>query len=188
MSVRLLFSAQLRSARQLAWPVARISFGHDFLKSLVRVTKRALLIALLFAGIACNPEQAKSAVLIKNDGGGDIIQYVSKYLHLQLSGERVVIDQECLSSCTLALGLLAQDQRCFTKDARLGFHAARIELGASRMSNPIGTAFFWWVYPPEVRRWISEHGGLSDKVIYLEGKELAAMYRPCRHPVRSSKN
>src|SRR6478752_9844387 len=153
----------------------------------MQTTKWALLIALVFAGFFCNAEQAKSEVLIKNDGGGDIPQYIAKYLYLQLSGERVVIDGECLSACTLALGLLAQDRRCFTNKARLGFHAARIESGTLRIREPLGTDVFWLVYPPEIRRWISKHGGLASRMIYLEGKELAAMYPPCRRSIRSLK-
>jgi hypothetical protein len=143
-------------------------------------TKWALLISLMFAGISCNAEQAKSEVLIKNDGGGDIYEYMAKYLYLQLRGERVVIDGDCLSACTLALGLLAKEQRCFTNGARLGFHAAFTESGSAQVGNPLGTDIFWSVYPAEIRRWISRHGGLTSKVIYLEGKELAAMYPPCR--------
>jgi hypothetical protein len=135
----------------------------------------------------CNAGQTKSEVLIKNDGGGDIPQYIAKYLYLQLSGEWVVIDGDCLSACTLALGLLAQDRRCFTNKTRLGFHAAYTESGTPRISNPLGTDVLWSVYPPEIRRWISRHGGLTSKIIYLEGKELAAMYPPCRRPIRSLK-
>ncbi len=149
--------------------------------------KWAFLICLVFAGISCDAEQAKSEVLIKNDGGGDIHQYIAKYLYLQLRGERVVIDGECDSACTLALGLLAKDQRCFTNKARLGFHAAWTESGTRQVRDPLGTAVFWLVYPAEIRRWISRHGGLNSRVIYLEGKELAAMYPPCRRPARSSK-
>jgi hypothetical protein len=148
----------------------------------MQATKWALLIALVFAGISCNADRAKSEVLIKNDGGGDIPQYIAKYLYLQLSGERVVIDGDCLSACTLALGLLAQDRRCFTNKARLGFHAAYTESGTPRIRNPLGTDVFWLVYPPEIRRWISRHGGLTSRMIYLEGNELAAMYPPCRRP------
>ena len=33
----------------------------------------------------------------------------------------------------------------------------------------------------------SRHGGLTSRMIYLEGKELAAMYPPCRRPIRSLK-
>jgi hypothetical protein len=146
----------------------------------MRATKWALLVSLVFAGIACNAEQAKSDVLIKNDGGGNIPQYIAKYLYLQLRGERVVIDADCLSACALALGLLAKEQRCFTNEARLGFHAAWIGFGTRQIWDPIGTAVFWLVYPAEIRRWITKHGGLTSRVIYLEGKELAAMYPPCR--------
>jgi len=148
-------------------------------------TKWVLFISLVFAGVFCNAERARSVVLIKNDGGGDIIPYVARYLDLQLRGEQVVIDGDCLSACTLVLGLVARHQRCFTNRARLGFHEAYTEHGSARLRNPIGTAIFWLVYPAEIRRWLSNHGSLTSRVIYLEGKELAAMYRPCRRPVRS---
>jgi hypothetical protein len=146
----------------------------------MRATKWALLISLAFAVISCSAEQAKSAVLIKDDGGGDIYQYFAKYLYLQWSGERVIIDGDCLSACTLVLGLVAKEQRCFTKDARFGFHAAFSESGKTQVGNALGTDIFWSVYPAKIRRWISKHGGLTSKVIYLEGKELAAMYPPCK--------
>ena len=153
----------------------------------MRATNWALLVSLVFAGISCNAQQAKADVLIKNDGGGEMLPYIAKYLYLQLRGERVAIDGDCLSACTLALGLLAKDRRCFTNEARLGFHSAYIGFGTSRITDPLGTGVFWLVYPPEIRQWISSHGGLTSKVIYLEGKELAAMYPPCRRPIRSSK-
>jgi len=153
----------------------------------MRATNWVLLISLVFAGIACNAAQAKSDVLIKNDGGGNIPQYIAKYLYLQLRGERVAIDGDCLSACTLVLGLLAKEQRCFTNEARLGFHTAWTGSDTRRIWDPLGTAVFWLVYPVKIRRWISKHGGLTSKVIYLEGKELAAMYTPCRRPIRSLK-
>jgi hypothetical protein len=168
---------------QLARFVAKIPFGRDFDRSPMRAAKWALLISLMFAGLSCSAEQAKSAILIKNDGGGDIPNYVAKYLYLQQRGERVVIDGDCLSACTLALGLLAKDRRCFTNEARLGFHAAWTEFGTTRIRDPLGTAVFWLVYPAEIRRWISKHGGLTSRLIYLKGKELAAMYPPCKRPI-----
>jgi hypothetical protein len=144
----------------------------------MQTTKWALLIALVFAGFSCNADRAKSEVLIKNDGGGDIPQYIAKYLNLQLSGERVVIDGDCLSACTLALGLLAQERRCFTNKARLGFHAAYTESGALRIRNPFGTDVFWLVYPPEIRRWISRHGGLASRMILSRGQRARCYVSP----------
>jgi hypothetical protein len=35
------------------------------------------------------------------------------------------------------------------------------------------------VYPPNVRKWIDRHGGLSEQMILLKGCELAAMVPPC---------
>jgi len=106
----------------------------------MRGTKWVLIVSLVLAGISCNAEHARSAVLIKNDGGGDIPRYVARYLYLQLSGELVVIDGDCHSACTLALGLLAKNRRCFTRQARLGFHESYTEYGSVRARNSIGTA------------------------------------------------
>ena len=35
-------------------------------------------------------------------------------------------------------------------------------------------------YPAAIRRWIKRHGGLTDRPIYLRGRELAALYPLCR--------
>ena len=35
------------------------------------------------------------------------------------------------------------------------------------------------VYPSNVRRWIDRHGGLSERLILLKGRELAAMVPAC---------
>ncbi len=146
----------------------------------MRVTKWLLLVSLAFAWVFCSAGQSKSEVLIKNDRGGDVLQYFAKYQYLQARGVRVVIDEDCLSACTMVLGLIAKNQRCFTRKARFGFHAAWDEFGKTQVENPIGTAIFLSVYPPEILQWISKHGGLTSKVIYLAGKDLAAMYAPCR--------
>src|SRR5262249_45909850 len=118
----------------------------------------------------------------QNDGGGDIPQYIAKYLYLQLSGEGVLIDGDCLSACTLALGLLAQDRRCFTNKARLGFHAAWEESGTLRIRHPLGTDVFWLVYPPEIRRWITRHGGPSSMKIFPAATAAPATFTPANAP------
>ena len=35
-------------------------------------------------------------------------------------------------------------------------------------------------YPAPVRDWISRRGGLTSRLLLLRGRELAAIYRPCR--------
>jgi hypothetical protein len=34
-------------------------------------------------------------------------------------------------------------------------------------------------YPPEIRTWISRHGGLTPQLMMMRGRELAAFYPPC---------
>ena len=35
------------------------------------------------------------------------------------------------------------------------------------------------MYPSQVRHWIAHRGGLSPRMIFLRGRQLEAMYRPC---------
>jgi hypothetical protein len=43
----------------------------------------------------------------------------------------------------------------------------------------MGTQALWKVYPATVRRWINQHGGLSRKMIYLQGRDLAGIVPSC---------
>jgi hypothetical protein len=36
------------------------------------------------------------------------------------------------------------------------------------------------VYPQHVRQWISRRGGLTQRMMFLSGRELASMYRLCQ--------
>jgi hypothetical protein len=35
------------------------------------------------------------------------------------------------------------------------------------------------VYPPDLRGWIARHGGLTSKIIYLQGRDLSAIVPAC---------
>jgi hypothetical protein len=35
------------------------------------------------------------------------------------------------------------------------------------------------MYPSAIRRWIKQRGGLTRRMIFLRGRQLAGMYRPC---------
>jgi hypothetical protein len=35
------------------------------------------------------------------------------------------------------------------------------------------------MYPPPVRKWISARGGLTQRMLFLRGKQLQSMYKPC---------
>ena len=61
---------------------------------------------------------------IANDRGGQIGRYVERYEQLRASGQSVVIDGLCASSCTIVLGAIPHERICVTRNANLAFHAA----------------------------------------------------------------
>jgi hypothetical protein len=144
---------------------------------MVKKSLTALLAAIfLLAGIGASD----AAVRIVEDGGGRIGAYVDKYQSVRSSGEMVVIDGYCASACTIVLGTVPHDKICVTARARLGFHAAWDPASNGRkITNPEATHTLYSMYPFEVRRWIDQRGGLTPHMIFLSGRELAAMYRRC---------
>jgi hypothetical protein len=139
----------------------------------------ALLLGVMLA--AAGVSSASATVRITGDAGGQIGPYLQNLAALRSSGERVIIDGPCLSACTMVLGVIPRDRICVTSRARLGFHAAwhPAENGRAVPSQG-GTQLLLAVYPPHVRSWIARHGGLSPRMLYLYGRELAAMYPTCQ--------
>ncbi len=125
---------------------------------------------------------ASATVRISGDYGGQIGRYIDRYTALRNSGEQVVIAGPCLSACTLVLGVIPRDRICVTSRARLGFHAAwhYAENRRGTVISADGTQLLMDMYPQDVRSWIAQRGGLSSQLKYLSGRELAAMYQPCR--------
>ena len=130
----------------------------------------------LLAGVGTS----HAVVRIANDPGGQIGRYVQRYDQLRASGQTVMIDGLCASSCTIVLGSIPHEKICVTRNANLAFHAAR-DFGArgQAITNPGATRMLYSMYPSQVRRWISNRGGLSPRMIYLRGRQLEMMYRPC---------
>jgi hypothetical protein len=110
---------------------------------------------------------------ISEDRGGQIGRYLQAYAAVRSSGENVVVDGNCLSACTLLLGVVPRERICATQNARFGFHAAWMPDHDGRpVTSPLGTQALWNIYPASVRRWINQHGGLSRKMIFLQGRDL----------------
>ena len=131
--------------------------------------------------LALSATDGLAVVRIKDDVGGRIGKYVEAYSAVRNSGEMVIIDGACLSACTLVLGIVPRNRICVTNRATLGFHAAWMPGPEGRpVHSAVGTQALWQVYPQHVRSWINSRGGLSRKMIFLRGKELAAMYPECR--------
>lgn len=117
---------------------------------------------------------------IGDDRGGQIGQYLHAFAELRSSGERVIIDGNCLSACTLVLGMIPRNRMCATDRARLGFHAAWLpDSDGNPVTSNVGTEALWKIYPLSVRRWINRRGGLSRQMIYMEGRDLYAFVPSC---------
>jgi hypothetical protein len=130
--------------------------------------------------LICGASSASATMLISEDRGGQIGQYLQAFAALRSSGEDVVIDGNCFSACTLVLGLIPRERICVTPRARMGFHAAWMPDETGRpVTSPMGTQALWNIYPSKVRSWIGRHGGLSRRMIFLQGHELARIVPTC---------
>lgn len=140
---------------------------------------------LLVSGVS----SASATMLISEDRGGQIGQYLQAFATLRSSGENVVIDGNCFSACTLVLGLVPRERICATNRARLGFHAAWMPDENGRpVTSPMGTQALWAIYPNKVRAWINRKGGLSRKMIFMQGDDLKGIVASCGTVTRSVKN
>ena len=140
-----------------------------------------LLTGLLAATLLLAGAGTSHAVIrIANDRGGQIGRYVERYEQLRATGQAVIIDGLCASSCTIVLAAVPHERICVTPNANLGFHAAW-DFGARGrvITNPGATRMLYSMYPSQVRHWIANRGGLSPRMIFLRGRKLEAMYRPC---------
>jgi hypothetical protein len=137
---------------------------------------------LLTAAIAAaltSPVVANATIRLANDPGGLIAAYDQRFLRARASGERIVIDGSCLSACTLAIGYVPREQICATPRAVLGFHAAWQPTPFGKAVSFPATRHMMDVYPQDVKNWIGRHGGLTPRMIFLKGPELAAMVPTC---------
>src|SRR6516164_5581052 len=147
---------------------------------------RAHLIAAAVS-TALSVTSASATEIISGDIGGKMRDYTTHFRQLRDSGEPVVIAGTCVSACTMVLGLVPSDRMCATHNAALGFHAAwMFDNSGKRVVSPSGTRDLMETYPAPVRAWIGKHGGLTPKMIYLRGRDLAAIVPPCTSSVASA--
>jgi hypothetical protein len=148
----------------------------------MRFRNLSLCVAMLAFGVT----SASASMRIVEDHGGQIGKYLQVFAMVRSTGERVVVDGDCLSACTLVLGLIPHDHICVTPRARFGFHAAWMpDLDGRPITSTGGTQALWNFYPVSVRRWINQHGGLSRRMIYLEGRSLDGIVATCDRPTQA---
>ena len=145
---------------------------------------RAFALALVFhaAGIGA----AEADVTIRDDIGGVLKKYETKYRAIAKGGEKVVIDGDCASACTILLGIVPRGNVCVTERARLGFHLWKYPL-TEFMGKVIMVPFpeyrqaelNYLYYDAKVRDWIARHGPQTIEVTWMDGAELASIYPTC---------
>lgn len=146
---------------------------------------RSCSVAVMLTALSIT--SASATVLIHDDNGGRMTDYASRFLLVRQSGERVVIDGTCLSACTMVLGLVPRNRICVTSNAVLGFHAAwQPDGGGGRVTSPPATQALMETYPSPIRAWISRQGGLTPRMMFLQGRELTAIVAPCGSTLRQA--
>ena len=137
------------------------------------------IVFVLVAVFSTLPVRADFRIL--SSSGGEVSSFLAVFARVRQSGDRVIIDGPCLSACTLVLSTIPKNRICVTRRAVLGFHAPKyVDPRSGRMSgSPEVTRIVTQSYPVGVRAWIKKRGGLTRKVIYLRGRELAALYPHC---------
>ncbi len=115
--------------------------------------------------------------------GGDIEEFDARYQKIRKSGARVVIDGLCLSACTIVASL-PKSQVCVTPKASLGVHLAT---SGNERGEYVDYEYTKWAvkkyYPQPMQDWINSHGGLEEEPKYIKGKDLLAIFDPCREDV-----
>jgi hypothetical protein len=151
----------------------------------MRIRGLLVLAGILVAVLASTVMPARATMRIAEDRGGQIGHYLQAFAMLRSSGEKVVVDGNCLSACTLLLGLIPKSRVCATSRARFGFHAAWMpDVDGRPVTSPMGTEALWNIYPSQVKRWINRHGGLSRKMIYLQGRDMQGIVSDCGEAAR----
>jgi len=138
-------------------------------------------IAIMMAALALLATPARADVRIIASPGGQVGPFLDLFEQVRQSGERVVIDGPCLSACTLVLSIVPNERICVTRRAVLGFHAARsVDRRGRIYAEPEASEAVLETYPAPIRDWIIRRGGLTSRLLLLRGRELTAIYRPCR--------
>src|SRR5437868_14673332 len=122
----------------------------------------ALIIALLLSGAVVHSSSALTR--IRGDMGGPLGRYLRMFAAIRDSGERVIIDGNCFSACTLVTAIVPKERICITPRAALGFHAGWVDVETGRrVVSTEGTRLMYQMYPAAIRSCIGKHGGLGTR-------------------------
>jgi|GEM_PF-6375781 len=125
-------------------------------------------IILLATVIGMSSSYAHATYWMRGDMGGKIPEHEAKYRAIAASGESIVIDGLCQSSCTVLLDMFPPNRICITPRASFNFHAG---------PGPIKTEMMESHYPPAFRAWVRRHHAMEKtSFTHMSYREI-----PLRH-------
>lgn len=147
----------------------------------VEMRGSAVIFAVFWLMICCSSAfPAEHPVVIGHSfadrHGGVVEEFAARYALIRATGQKVVIDGPCVSTCTIVASL-PRGEVCVTPRATLGVHLAG---DAENQPDPAYTA--WAVanwYPPALQDWIARHGGLAEEPKWVGYRDLLAIFSPC---------
>jgi hypothetical protein len=140
------------------------------------------LISLLAGAFLFAAPHANATVVITDDPGGYIDEFLHKYEVIRASGDQVIVAGPCSSACTMMLGIVPDSKICATSGGVFGFHSGMVMLPGQPNSarySPFWTRVMWHRYPERVRKLLRSlgwNGGSHPRFIMIRATDIV---RPC---------
>ena len=126
---------------------------------------------LLVAILSLPASAARAETIDVSDfQGGLLSTYQTQWSTLAARGVKVRIVGPCVSACTILVGYIPRNNICVMPNAYLGFHWATTDFHTQEM---------WSFYPPDIRQWISQRGGLTSQMLWLQAPSIYRYFRKC---------
>ena len=126
---------------------------------------------LLVAILSLPASAARAETIDVSDfHGGLLSTYQTQWSTLAARGVKVRIVGPCVSACTILVGYIPRNNICVMPNAYLGFHWATTDFHTQEM---------WSFYPPDIRQWISQRGGLTSQMLWLQAPSIYRYFRKC---------
>jgi hypothetical protein len=149
---------------------------------------RALLCLLALAGtLFAAPVSADFRITF--DRGGEPDRFLEKYRAIRDMAGMVIIDGQCMSSCTLLAGVIPDERICVTSRAVMAFHSVmHFDYKTGHTSHAVNeTLVMWHTYPVKLRELLKSKGwdGAGESaehrtLIFIEGDELRTLFQECK--------
>jgi hypothetical protein len=131
---------------------------------------KKILISIAALCLAVSATRAET-IDVSDNHGGHVPQYAARWAALaERDDVKVRIVGPCQSACTVLLGHISRNKICVTPSASFGFHLAH---------NPSSTSILRSAYQTDITGWINEHGGLTDRFIWMRAPDTYRFFKKC---------